>query len=253
MNDEEPLFVETTIFIWRITKSREVKQRIQRTLDSRRCVTSTYVRAEYLNTFLRAAVDAYGVCVKAANLHDAWSHAQTRRGGQKELVPTFSHWAVDQGRTREGALRILRRFIEDGVMGWFDEAGCQLQDPTNCAAGDVLPRLEGGVFVMGAAFPPKAAPAGLKQFLQSGSTRVNCIYQRMNQEPGDHSGKVTSALADIQNQRFNLGIRKWQRLGDTIIALEARSVGCGAIYTGNVTHFTPLCQALSIAVRPEHP
>jgi hypothetical protein len=56
----------------------------------------------------------------------------------------------------------------------------------------------------------------------------------------------------VQNGQFALGKRAWERLSDVIITLEAYENQC-EIYTGNVKHFAPICDAIQLPLKPETP
>lgn len=49
---------------------------------------------------------------------------------------------------------------------------------------------------------------------------------------------------------YNLGLRKWQKISDVVIALEAQHASC-EVYTGNGQHFEVLCGAIQIPMKPE--
>ena len=103
------LFVETTIHIWRLTATNASKRRIHSTIKSADCVTSTYVEAEYVNTCLRAAVEAYNCIIASEDYDDALGRWERFYAGQYKLGIRFLIISLFRdNKEREAVLRRLR-------------------------------------------------------------------------------------------------------------------------------------------------
>ncbi len=138
------LFVETTIHIWRHTATDAAKRRIEGSIKSTQCVTSTYVEAEYINTYLRAAVQAYNCIVASENFEDALGRWETYYASQYKLGVRFLINAIFRNNNEKAdSLRRLRELIEQRLMLPFDSRAqiFDVIDPTQCAAAHVRPHL----------------------------------------------------------------------------------------------------------------
>ena len=247
----QELFVETSIFIWRLNRPRGIRRRIDARLRNGHPVTSTYVKAEYIHTVLRAAVRLYVILVSRRDVQEA--AAQWRSvpgGGQVDL----GHWLIEGFLARadgyDQAERSLRNLIDLEIMAWFDECGCELTDVTRCAAASARVIWADGGPSIGSSFPPATAPAGLQEFLGGKRPELTNLRAVLADEQGSHWPRVCKALDMLLEGDHSLGLRQWQRMGDLVIALEAHHHGC-SVYTTNKVHFAPVCQSLGIGVVPE--
>lgn len=251
-HDERPLFTETTIHIWRHTASNEVKRRIERNLRERYVIASTYVKAEYINTFLRAAVNAYNVVTASEDLDDALGRWETRWGSQYRLgIRQLFSLVLRGAADKEAVLRRLRHMIEVTILLWFDETVREVTDATRCEAAQARARFNGETFELTLKFPPEEAPEGLREFLAQKHDLLQQAREGVASE-SRHWKSVRESLNQLLQGNYRLGTTAWQRLSDIIIALEAHASG-SEIYTGNVKHFKPVCEAIGLPLKEEHP
>lgn len=253
---ERPLFVETTIFIWRFTRPNKVKRRILRHLEEHDSITSTYVKAEYINTFLRVAVNIYNVVAESEDLDDALGQWEQRWGGQYRLGVRLLFAVIKGAVDKEEALRALREMIEVTILFWFDEMVREVTDATHCEAAQVRP-CNGRAYEFSLQFPPDEAPDGLREFLE----RTRPLLQKLADDIAAHEERwkkvtagerVKDGLSRLLAGQYNLGSAMWRALSDTIIALEAHDSN-REIYTGNVKDFQPVCEAIGLPLKEEHP
>ena len=257
LQDARPLFVETTILIWRRTMPKEVRRRINKTLSERHPVSSTYVRAEYINTYVRAAVDLYNVIVDSEDLEDARSRWMLHWAGSvKELGTNLLFMIIQDEKIKEDALLRLRIFIDSTLYLWFEETIPTLTDATSCQSAYVRPYYNGLTYDPLPSFPPEEAADGLRAFLLSKHHLLQKLEAAMDAADKEWN-KVTEyvrlkqALSDLLSNRYALGRKTWRILSDTIIVLEAHHCE-SEIYSGNVKDYKPICKTLDIPFKPEY-
>ncbi len=255
--DERPLFVETTIPIWRRTMPKEVRRRIDKTLSERHPISSTYVRAEYINTYVRAAVDLHNVIVDSEDLEDARSRWMLHWAGSiKELGTNILFMVIQDEETKEDALLRLRIFIDSTLYLWFEETIPTLTDTTLCQPAHIRPHYNGLTYDPLPSFPPKEATDGLRTFLAAKQPLLQMLEAAIDAADQEWN-KVTDcvrlkqALSDLLANRYALGPKKWRTLSDTIIALEAHHHE-SEIYSGNVKDYKPICKTLDLPFKPEY-
>jgi hypothetical protein len=249
---EKPLFVETTIHIWHHTRSNAVKRRIEATLQARETVSSTYVKAEYLNTYLRAAVEAHRILLQAEDMEDALGYWENYLGSQYKLGVRFLILSVFRDDSeKRNALHRLQILIEHIIPDRLAKATKTLTDATQCAAANIRPHWNGTNYELVLDFPPSEAPPGLHNFLTRNQALLAKIENSITSEDKHWRG-VKASIRQILNGQFALGKRSWERLADVIIALEVYECQ-SEIYTGNVRHFGPLCEAIQLPMKPEAP
>ncbi|HET6385080.1 MAG TPA: hypothetical protein VFJ58_16940 [Armatimonadota bacterium] len=241
------LFIETSIFIWRRNRSRPVIRRIRKRMGEWYCVTSTYVRAEYLATVLGAAVDLYAVLQRSEDVQDAAGRWRSRQGGRRDIGDWLLGLLRDRHSDREESLLLLRVLIEEDIFRWFDECQCELTDATECGAANASVSWNAPAPMMGPRFPPPDAPTGLRTFLASKRTELEQFLKDLPTPPDKHWGPIHESIGRVLSGRYELGLRKWQKMADLVIALEAHEHNC-YVYTTNARHFTPVCRSLGIGV-----
>jgi hypothetical protein len=247
---EPPLFVETTILIWLLTMPASVQARIQQALRERVPISSTFVKAEYINTYLRAAIAVFNLIAGAETLEEAHRRWQADfRSHSKLEVHHFITVLLADEKNKDAALRRLRHVIETSVWLHFNEITKQVTNATQCQAAGVRPHWNGTNYELPLDFPPAEAPDGLRDFL----TRHRALLAKIENDIASndkHWRSVKSSIRQLRNGQFTLGKRAWERLSDVIIALEAYE-SQSEIYTGNVKHFGPLCEAIQLPMKPE--
>ena len=246
------LFVETTIYIWRHTATNAAKRRINDKLNSAHCVTSTYVQAEYINTYARAAVEAYNCIVASEDYQDAFGRWESYYASQYKLGVRFLVDAIFRDNNeKEAALRRLKELIEHRLLLPFHPRAQTFEviDSTRCAAAHVRPYMNGNVYILLLDFPPPVAPSGLQNFLEQKRPLLMQIEAAITSND-KHWRMVKRGLQMLLAGEYNLGLRKWQKIADVVIALEAHHASC-EIYTGNVQHFEVICGAIQLPLKPE--
>jgi hypothetical protein len=119
---ERSLFVENTILIWLLTMPASVQARIRQALQDRLPISSTFVKAEYINTYLRAAIAVFNLIADTGTLAEAHRKWQADfRCYSKLEVHHFITVLLADEKTKEGALRRLRQVIDTSVWLHFNE------------------------------------------------------------------------------------------------------------------------------------
>lgn len=248
-----PLFVETTIHIWRHTTPNAVKRRINNTLKQRYSITSTYVKAEYINTFLRAGATIYNVLLDSDDIEDALGRWENQWGSQYKLgVRSLFSVVLKGADDKEAALRRLRQMIEVTYLAWFEDSIKEIVDPTDCEAAHRRPHFNGTYYELPPKFPSVDAPAGLRDFLTRYQPFLERLRESLSTERDEHWEKIQSSLNTLIEGQFTLKLTDWQRLSDVVIALEA-DWGKSELYSGNLKHFRVICQVIELLLKEEHP
>jgi hypothetical protein len=134
---ERSLFLETTIHILRRTGSNDRKTRIARNIRGRHVITSTYVQSEYVNTFLRAAVDMYNLVQDAEDVLDACGRWDQERGGHYKMgMGALMIAIVESSLDKDEVLTRLRGLIEKDIPAWFAQDVEEITDATQCEAAN---------------------------------------------------------------------------------------------------------------------
>lgn len=235
---------------------KEVRRRIDNTLSERQPISSTYVRAEYINTYVRAAVDLYNVIVDSEDLEDARSRWMLHWAGSiKELGTNLLFMIIQDEKVKEDALLRLRIFIDSTLYLWLEETIPTLTDATACLSAYVRPYYNGLTYDPLASFPPEEATDGLRAFLLSKHHLLQLLEGAIDEADKEWS-KVTDcvrlkqALSDLLANRYALSRKKWRTLSDTIIALEAHHCD-SELYSGNIKDYKPICKTLDLPFKPE--
>ncbi len=239
-----PLFLETTIFIRRLLGSYHERARIDSNLNAVRCISSTYVLAEYKATLLRAAVDMYNCVAASYDVLDAIGRWDKYQGGRyKRGVNLLLRALITSAGDKESVLTRLEELIEVTLPLVFDELVDELIDPTECDSAHVEPRFVEGAYELPIHFPRVTAPEGLRRFLVSQQERLTSLHGALP-TGRKYFRQLERDLSRLLSGDLAIGVRAWQRLTDVIIALEVPK-DC-ELYTTNLAHFSVIADGLGV-------
>jgi len=241
------LYLDTTIQLSKLFAPYTVRQRIRHGLGLHSCVTSRYVRMEYMR-WLEPCVHVHQLLREetARNRITALSEVQARTllvfGRLRNKMLSILTWLHRySGGDARMALLQLENLIDYRLADLFDADVTELPDPITCPLMDLRAVSQGDGFRLDPDIPYRKGqmPCHIVEFMAEHRTQLQALAEAL---AADYSKMATACRRVLADPREAQG-STCKTLGDVIIALQTPE---DAILYTTDTSFDIICPTLGI-------
>jgi hypothetical protein len=242
------IFLETTIQADRILGTKKRKETVIKNLKDKSLLSSRTVLGEFINTFIHDAAVYYNLIVDSPNAEEALKRLpHIRQRVTNRRIAIFASVAEESGWDRLDILDKLEQWIEWGLIKRFNQ-GIALLSGTNCRKTEATPIKDGDQYIipipgLSCTKTPTRA-CNIEAFIDINKKEFSKIIERLENlvtKDNDQNNAIGEGKKVLAEEEKPFG-QTCQTLKDVIIAIEAPENSC--IYTSNITHFRPICEAL---------
>ncbi|MBC8233078.1 hypothetical protein H8E77_26330 [bacterium] len=250
-NEQQSLFLETTIQIERVVGHKERKEAIKNRI-ARGCLkTSTLVLREFKERLLHKCILLLELVLRYEHRADVETAISQMFSDTKILLQL---WAQIQRETigdgaydRELVIETLKSYIEGGLEKRFYLPPVEVSNDTYCEIAGEKVRIEHGFYVLNVFCNRKKVNCNLPTFIEKHENAFEAMQKRIpnakTKDERDELSKIVAVYQDAKSRNdFNRvkGQRHCNTLSDVTIALEA---GDAIIYTTNrdFEYICPVC------------
>lgn len=237
------VFLETTIQADRNFSYKSRREEIEKNLQGKTLLCSTYVLGEFINNFLKNAVTFYNLLVNSENTNDALSRLGQVLYSERQfdrVIKIFSAITEDGNMSKKDVLLRLDMLIEDLMVArFFRKLYPDLLNQTECIRANARPLKVDGHWKLEMGCSKKLKPpCNIIEFINSNSQTFKQI-ESINEQ---HMVETIEIVKEINNKETVPCGRKCWKIGDVIICQEPP--GACLIYTTNIKDFEPICNII---------
>ncbi|MBI5235235.1 MAG: hypothetical protein HY886_03180 [Deltaproteobacteria bacterium] len=245
-NDEEVLFLETTIQADSIFGERVCAERIRRNLKGKRVCSSIFVLNEFKKTFLNAVILYYNLLVDSPDTHTALRRADKYQNRlHKRITKVYVKICDEVGHDKAAVLEWLESWIEDDLMMEFHaNIEGEVVNKTACCRVDAEPVRQGNKYELKIACAKDNPPScAIEIFWKKHKKELHALASATSLSKDKELSEIPRVAAVIKDGKdMPYGNNCHVVLSDAVIAIEAPEGG--QIYTTNRKHFEPICDVI---------
>ncbi len=248
------LFLETTVQAERILGTRTKKEAVKRNTAGKTLVSSKTVLGEFINTFVHTAVVFHNLLVDSPNTAEALQRLESYQERKaKRAMKLLGTVAKERGWDKEDVLDHLDMFVEWGLVHMFEHGLAAIVVGTDCAKARARPIKRDSAYALpipGLSCQKNAPPeCSAGAFLSTHREALLDVVANLDPKDDEQRRMIETGprVADGTENPFG---QTCMNLKDIIIALEAPAES--AVYTTNIKHFAPICEALGKQLHKEH-
>ncbi len=250
MEQDEIMFLDTSILIDRNTETNSRKNIINQRLLNKHAMTSTLVFREFKERIIHkciALLEIVMICDNRADLETMISQQFTNASILLKIMgqvdrETGSHEIFD----KELIIETIKGYIEGSMEKRFMRNLVCLSDETKCEIASEKVRCDNDCYRLIVSCNRQKVKCNLPKFVATKQDALNSFCALANREQQTEIEKICSVYEEIQdNYDLAKGQRNCNTLSDIIIALEAPINS--AIYTTD-RHYEVICPLLGKSI-----